>query len=148
MIPKFQITEDSSLNDALHFRPMQGLSFNIVLNTNVEIVYDHSNSDLIDNLKELCDELEKLNKKLKKFESEVLMLKDKEELLSKIRDLSIKAISIIWKFKEIKITKKECEISPEESSNNHSIDDNYDDNDSDDFEEVLEREGIYNGLLL
>lgn len=137
LIPKFQVTNDSTSEDSLHFRPMQGLSFNIILNTSVELVYDNSNCDLIDNLSEFVNELTKINRKLKDFEKQIQPYKY-EELKEKIKDLSIKVISIIWKFNEIRIIKKDFKIARKE--NNCPVDEN-DDDDDDEFEEVPEREG-------
>src|SRR5699024_2963989 len=89
---------------------MQGLSFSIILNSKVEITRDSFNSDIIDNLTELCRELNQIYKgKLSLFQENVTNLKlplciDKmNELISKAKCLKMKIATIVWKFNEINI---------------------------------------------
>ena len=133
LIPKFKI-EDLNSNDDFFFRPMQGISFSIILNNKVEITRDATNSDLIDNLIELCQELDNFyNKKFLKFYQDIVQFQAPnganilEEILTKINCLKMKIVTIIWKFKEINI------VIPSNEDN--------DDSDDDDFEDVPEKEG-------
>ena len=154
LIPKFKVIEENASNssDNFHFRPMQGLSFSIILNSKVEIVRDSLNSDLIDNLNELCQELNKIYKgKLTKFYDDLANLKlslfaDKvKELINDARCLKIKIATIVWKLNEINIITPEDTVkssSKAETDLQNEDNEDEDDLDEDEFEDVPEREGL------
>lgn len=150
LIPKFQIVKDTCTAENFQYRPMHGLSFSIILNSKVEITRDSSNSDLIDNLKEFCNELSKfydgkfcnfyniLNQDLLKVSFET---NTHRKLLDDAECLKLKIATIIWKFNEINIIHPQHishleEVADDVSKNNEDSDDQ-----EDDFEEVPDREG-------
>lgn len=144
LIPKFIVDENQS--DDFHFRPMRGLSFSIILNTNVEIVRDSSNADLVDNLRELCGELNRLySKKLTQFDESINKLKlplfaeQFNEIISSVRCLKVKIGTIIWKFNEVNI----LDNLPKTKQETNEDDTDDDDEDDDSFEDVPDREGRF-----
>lgn len=150
LIPKFKVIEDAD-DDNFHFRPMQGLSFSIILNSKVEITRDSSNSDLIDNLKELCGELNKFySGKLTQFDDNLGRLKlpllaDKvNDLISRTKCLKVKIGTIVWKFNEIDIICADNSPKGPEDSEGRPVSDvtNEDEEEEDDFEDVPDREGL------
>ncbi|KAJ6224113.1 hypothetical protein RDWZM_002658 [Blomia tropicalis] len=144
LIPKFKVVEEENTDsdEQFKFRPMQGLSFNIILNSKIEIVRDSTNSDLINNLEELCQELQNLNDKkmfpfmerLSSMEMNLIELFGEEirNLKEKMNFLKIKIGTIVWKFNEIDI------IEPKRSETTKSDTES----DDDDFEDVPERENL------
>ncbi|OTF70990.1 hypothetical protein BLA29_011190 [Euroglyphus maynei] len=114
---------------------MQGLSFNIILVSNIEIVRDKSNSVLIDNFRELCKELNNMGRKLGILEINSKFANDL--LADDIKQLRIKIASILSKENDIRI------VEEEESSSSMADNDDDDDLDEDDFEEVTETEGNF-----
>lgn len=134
---------------------MQGLSFSIILNAKVEITRDSENADLIDNLCEFCEELNRIStQKLSELDDTLTKLRlpllaDKvTEMASKVKCLSIQIGTIVWKFNEINIIKASnstnnkretsTDLSPNDVDNDES---DMDDEDDDEFEDVQEREG-------
>lgn len=147
LIPKFIVDENQS--DDFHFRPMRGLSFSIILNTNVEIMRDSSNADIVDNLRELCGELNRLyTKKLSQFDENINKLKlplfaeQFNEIISSVRCLKVKIGTIIWKFNEINIIDNLSNVEKETNENDD------DDDDDDAFEDVPDREGSLIKLIV
>lgn len=136
LIPKFKIMGDVASSDDVHFRPMQGLSFNIILTSKVKIVCDQSNNVLVDNLKDFCKQLTIINdSRVTKLEQRILKLTISpssevvQSLRNKMTDLKIKIGTIVSKFNEIEI------VDYKKKNENDSEDD--------DFEEVPEREGNF-----
>lgn len=157
LIPKFQVIEkaEGDQSSDFYFRPMQGLSFSIILNAKVEISRDSGNSDLIDNLSEFCEELNQIStEKLSELDDTLCKLKlplfaDKvTEMARKVKCLCIQIGTIVWKFNEINIInasnstynkrKTSTDLSLNDADNDES---DIDDEDDDEFEDVQEREG-------
>ncbi|XP_027198817.2 uncharacterized protein LOC113793049 [Dermatophagoides pteronyssinus] len=138
LIPKINLIENKDNNNCqtndIHsnIRPMQGLSFNIILISNIEIVRDETNSVLIDNLKELCKELNNMGRKLGLLETQSKFVND--VLDDDIKQLRIKIASILSKENDIRIVEQSSSSSSKEDNNDS------DDLDEDDFEEVTETE--------
>ncbi|KAH9526144.1 hypothetical protein DERF_000252 [Dermatophagoides farinae] len=139
LIPKINIIENNECNNQTNdnhsnIRPMQGLSFNIILVSKIEIVRDKSNNVIIDNLHELCKELNNIGRKIGLLETQSKFAND--VLGDDIKQLRMKIVSILSKENDIKIIE---ESSPSSSSVVVDNDDS-DDLDEDDFEEVAETE--------
>ncbi len=153
LIPKFIVDENEDQADDFHFRPMRGLSFSIILNTNVEIIRDSSNADLVDNLRELVGELNRLySRKLAQFDESINKLKlplfagQLNEIISNVRCLKVKIGTVIWKFNEINIiTPDNSSTAKKQNTSGNDNDDSDDDDDDDDdaFEDVPDREGQF-----
>ncbi|KAH9388784.1 hypothetical protein TYRP_008131 [Tyrophagus putrescentiae] len=152
LIPKFIVDENEDQADDFHFRPMRGLSFSIILNTNVEIIRDSSNADLVDNLRELVGELNRLySRKLAQFDESINKLKlplfagQLNEIISNVRCLKVKIGTVIWKFNEINIiTPDNSSTAKKQNTSGNDNDDSDDDDDDDDdaFEDVPDREDL------
>ncbi|UXI18223.1 hypothetical protein NH340_JMT04166 [Sarcoptes scabiei] len=127
LLPEMKLLEskDSNVID-VNYRPMQGLSFNIILVSTIELVRDDQNADLIAKLNDLCLRLKIEEKKLEKFEIGTIQLKTRFH--RQIQTLRMRISTILSKQKDIKIIDRK-------EKNTEASDDS-----SDDFEEVMESE--------
>ena len=138
LIPRFEFIDGEGNNgdnedNNFNFRPMRGLSFNIFLNRQVEIIQDDTNCDIIMNLKDFCRQLHFIHQnellpftdKLSKLvlnSARLQRLKDKDE------DLRARILTIVCKSNDMKI------ILQNQAGEDEDEDD--DDDDDDDFEDV------------
>lgn len=135
LLPEMKLLESKN-SDVIdvNYRPMQGLSFNIILVSTIELVRADQNADLIAKLNDLCLRLKIEEKKLEKFEIGTIQLKTRFH--RQIQTLRMRISTILSKQKDIKIIDRK-------EKNTEASDDS-----SDDFEEVMESEGKFQHFFI